>query len=403
MVKILQINSVSNAGSTGRIAEGIAKKIRENNWKSYIAFGRYYNKSIYSEEIKFSSKIETYLHVLITRLFALHGFGSYFATKSLIKKIDKIKPDIIHLHNLHGYYMNIKLLFNYLKKNNIKVVWTMHDCWAFTGHCSHYESVNCYKWETICENCPQKKEYPKSFFDNSKENFINKKKIFSSLENLTIIAPSHWLKSSLEKSYFSKYNIITINNGINLDVFNKKNISSLKSKLNLKDEKIILGVSNVWNKKKGLYDFIELSEVLNVNYKIILVGLSASQIEKLPKRIIGVERTQNVNELAQYYSMADVFFNPTYEDTFPTTNIEALACGTKVITYKTGGSSEIVDEATGFVIEKKDFKGLLKILQNVKKTDESEIKCVKRASELFNENETFKNYIKIYDELIKKK
>lgn len=405
-MKILQINSVSNSGSTGKIAEGIAKKIVGNQWESSIAFGRHHNKSVYSEEIKLGTKMETYFHVLITRLFDIHGFGSYFATKKLIKKISRLNPDIIHLHNLHGYYINIKILFSFLKQKNIKIVWTMHDCWAFTGHCSHYESVSCYKWMNYCENCPQKNQYPKSFYDNSRVNFIKKREIFTSLENLVIVSPSRWLEDGLKKSFFKKYEIITINNGINLEKFKKaSNISDIKMKLGLKNEKIILGVSSVWTEKKGLDDFIELSKIVSKNVILIMVGLSPKQIKMMPSNIICIEKTQSIAELSEYYTIASVFFNPTYEDTFPTTNIEALACGTPVVTYNTGGSAEIIDSETGNIIEKKDYKTLLKTLDKI--TENSiiqmniENQCIERARRLFDENEKFRAYIKLYNKLMK--
>lgn len=307
MLTLLQINTVINSGSTGHIAEELGKLVIQNGWESYIAYGRNTRPS-FSKTIKIGSKISIYFHVLITRLFDLNGFGSYFATKKLVKKIDKIKPDIIHLHNIHGYYLNIKVLFEYLKKINIPIIWTLHDCWGFTGHCSHFTAVQCNKWQSGCSRCPQKKQYPKSFFDNSKWNYRNKEKIFSDIKNLTIVTPSKWLSEEVKKSFLKYYNIKTINNGIDLKVFKY-------TKKVFTEKKIILGIASIWTNRKGFYDFIELSKLLSEDEIIVLIGISNKQKKLLPKNIVGILRTENQQQLVEWYNRAICFLNLTYDVT----------------------------------------------------------------------------------------
>lgn len=399
-MKILQINTVANSGSTGRITEGIGQEIINKGWQSYIAYGRTANPST-SILIKIGNTIDHYLHALITRLTDRHGEGSIYATKKLISKIKKINPDIIHLHNVHGYYLNIEILFNYLKNSQKPIVWTLHDCWTFTGHCSHYEFVGCQKWQTICNNCPQKFEYPKSFFDNSKNNFIQKRELFTSLNNLYLVPVSFWLKKQLEKSFLKKIPVRVINNGIDLNEF-KNTKSSLKENLGFTNKFIILGVASTWDNKKGLNVFIELSKVLNDDFKIVLIGLNQNQVNQLPHNIFGKSRTESVSELAQFYSMADVFLNPTLQDTFPTTNLEAQACGTPVITYRSGGSPETISFETGVVVEKLDIKSLVNEINDlfINKNKFSEKELRNYAENNFNKNVKFKEYLSLYEKII---
>ena len=339
MSRILFINSVCN-GSTGTICKNLYKAAKEAGHTCCIAYGRG-NAPEGFNTIKIGNQLDIYLHVLKARLFDASGFGSKKATKDLIKQIEEFQPEVIHLHNIHGYYVNIEILFNYLKQHpEIKKIWTLHDCWTFTGHCSHYTYRKCNKWQTCCNgNCPNKKEYPKSWFSNIENNFSRKKDIFNNVENMILITPSKWLKKEVEKSYLKDYPIEVINNGVDTNVF-KPTPSTIKQQYGIEDKKVILGVSSVWNKMKGLDTFIELSKELDNQYQIVLIGLNKKQIEQLPTNIIGISRTENVQELVKWYSAADVFFNPTLEDTYPTTNLEAIACGTPVVTFNTGGSPE---------------------------------------------------------------
>jgi len=400
-MKIFQINTVANSGSTGRITEGIGQEIINKGWESYIAYGRYANPSS-SHLIKIGNKIDHYFHAFLTRLTDKHGLGSKYYTNKLIREIKKIDPDIIHLHNIHGYYINLQILFNYLRKSNKPVVWTLHDCWSFTGHCSHYEYVNCQKWQTMCHDCPQKLEYPKSFFDNSKNNFLAKKKLFTSLVNLNLVPVSSWLKGELEKSFLMKYPIQIINNGIDLDCFNYVE-SDLRESLKLSNKFVILGVASTWDDMKGINVFVELSKLLDENFKIVLIGLNQKQINKLPKDIIAKPRTESSKELVEYYSMADVFLNPTLQDTFPTTNIEAQACGTFVITFRSGGAPETIAYKTGIVVEKHNMNSLIKEIKQLR-INGSKVNARfsrENAEKNYNKIIKFKEYIALYEKIIK--
>jgi len=403
MPKLLQIAVECNTGSTGTIAEAIGNIAIKNGWESYIAYGRPYKPSN-SHTYKIESKCGVYIHGLITRIFDAHGKGSLIATKKLIQYIKTIKPDIIHLHHLHGYYINIHILFDYLSSSNIPVVWTFHDCWSFTGHCAYFDYVDCNKWQTECYNCPQKKEYPASYvFDRSKRNYKEKKDLFNSVQNMTIVPVSYWLGGLVKQSFLKKYPIKIIQNGIDINVFSpQNNLQIIKSKYKLSNKFVMLGVAGTWSRRKGLEEFIKLSKHIDNNSIIILVGLNNKQIRSLPSNIIGIKRTENVKELAELYSTADVFVNPTFEDTFPTTNLEALSCGTPVVTYKTGGSVEAVSEDTGIIVEKGNVEQLLhaiKTIQNRRKNFYT-IKCRERAIKYFNKDDRFNDYLSLYNDLL---
>lgn len=404
MNKLLQINSVVNSGSTGRIAEEIGLTAIAAGWKSYIAYGRN-DRPSQSELIKIGNDWDIKMHGFQTRLFDRHGLGSRSATKELIEKINEISPDIIQLHNIHGYYINIEILFNYLQKTNIPIVWTFHDCWPITGHCSHFSFVGCEKWKKKCYDCPQKTSYPASWLvDRSEKNFHLKKELFTSLPNLTLVPVSNWLSRILKESYLEDYPIKLIHNGINTDIFKPSTSRAFRSKHGLEHKFLLLGVASVWSPRKGLKDFIELSKHLNSEYQIVLIGLTREQIEQLPDNILGIERTESVEELAELYASCDVYLNPTYEDNFPTTNLESLACGTPVITYKTGGSPEAIDELTGIVVEQGNIGKLIDAINKVKdkgKQSYSEA-CVNRAHRLYKKEDRYKEYIDLYEQLIRK-
>lgn len=400
-MKLMLINTSVNSGSTGRIAEEIGQTAIYNGYESYFAYGRLARESK-CKLIKIGKKLNVRLHGIESRLFDNHGFSSRIATKRFIKEIEKIKPDIINIHNLHGYYINVKILFEYLNKTNIPIVWTFHDCWPFTGHCSYFDRYNCTKWETECHSCPNKHGYPSSLLlSRAKRNFNKKRKLFSNYKKTTIVTPSNWLSDITKQSFFKGKNIVTINNGTDLTTFKIVN-GNKRHSLNLQNKKIVLGVASIWDKRKGFDDFIRLNELLSDDYKIILVGLNKKQIESLPENIIGIERTESVHELAELYSMADVFVNPTYSDNFPTTNIEALACGTPVITYKTGGSPEAIDEMTGVVVEQGNINKLKEAIESVAKDKAMYTgKCRERAVNLYNKQDRFNDYINLFNSLTK--
>jgi glycosyltransferase involved in cell wall biosynthesis len=401
-LKLLQINTTVNSGSTGRIAEEIGKLVMQQGQESFIAFGRGHRPSA-SKTIRIGNGWDFRLHALKTRFFDLHGFGSVKSTRAFIETVNKINPDIIHLHNIHGYYLNVKVLFNYLKETHKPVVWTFHDCWPFTGHCSYFDGVNCFKWETECHHCPNKKGYPPSWFlDNSRNNYHRKKDLFTAVKNLTIVTPSNWLAAHVNNSFLKEYPVKVIHNGIDLSVFQPGQKQKLPSKNHINKKNYIVGVASVWDKRKGLADFIRLRDLLPKEIEIVLVGLKSKQLSKLPNSITGIERTENISQLAALYSKASVFVNPTYVDNFPTTNIEALACGTPVVTYNTGGSPEAVDEHTGMVVEKGDIKGLAEAIKTITEKGKKHYAplCRERAERLFNKDERFMDYLRLYESLI---
>jgi glycosyltransferase involved in cell wall biosynthesis len=392
-MKVVLINSVCGIGSTGRIAIDLYNKYESNGIESIVAYGRFNAPSGYNT-LRIGNNFSNYFHVFVTRLLDRHGFSSRLATKKLIDKLDKFKPDILHLHNLHGYYLNIELIFDYIKKNNIKVIWTFHDCWAFTGHCAHFDSINCDKWIEGCSQCPIKGSYPKSYIiDASYSNYKKKKEIFNNVLNMTIVTPSSWLAEKVKMSFLENYPIRVINNGIDLDVFKPKT-SKKKDELLINDKFIILGVASIWTKEKGFNDFIKLSKCLDKDEVIILVGLSADQNRNLPSNIIGLSKTSNVYELAELYSIADVFVNTSYEDTFPTTNLEALACGTPIITYNTGGSPESIDESCGYVINKGNINGLVDAIRKCKANNFATSACIER-SRRYDKQDRYNEYVKL--------
>lgn len=404
MKKLVQINSF-DSGSTGNIAKQINKTAEEHGFKTFFLFGRYWKNKNKIEGTKIGIQFDCFVHLLFSRCFDTMGLLSHLTTYKLIKNLKQIKPDIVHIHNIHGYYLNYPMFFKYLRKSKIKVVWTLHDCWSFTGHCSYFDLIKCEQWKTGCYSCPLKKEYPKSIlFDNSKRNYRLKKELFTSInDKLTLVPVSNWLEDIVEQSFFEKTNIKVIHNGIDLDIFKPHFDKRILNKYEIPKKKILLGVASPWSERKGLFDFIKLSNLLSSEYVIILVGLTKEQIKTLPSKIFGFERTQNVQELAELYSSADIFLNLTYEDNYPTVNLESIACGTPVITYKTGGSPEAVSAAIGRVVEQGNFEELIEAIYSFEDLDKEELKkqCRQYAEDNFDKNKCFNQYIDLYNNIIK--
>lgn len=404
MPTLIQITVEGNTGSTGTIAEAIGNIAIKNGWNSYIAYGRF-PRSSNSKLIRIGTDFDILLHGLKTRIFDNHGLGSINATKKLVKEINKIKPDIIHLHHLHGYYVNINILFRFLEATEIPVVWTFHDCWSITGHCCHFDHIGCEKWKSLCYSCPQYNEYPASLFlDKSEKNYILKKTLFNSLKNLTIVSVSKWLDNVVSESFLNSFSRKVIYNGVDTIKFspNLDNSFIINSFPTLQNKKILLGVSGIWNDKKGFNDFMTLSKVLNEDEIIILVGLSKRQIKKLPLNIIGIEKTENNEVLKCFYSIANIFLNLSLEETFGLTTVEALACGTPVIVYNSTASPEIIDDQTGIIVEKRNFQKLREALNEILSNKKSKYssKCRERALLLFDKNKRFEEYFDLYKSLL---
>ena len=397
-MKVALINTVCGYGSTGRICTNLADGLLFYNHEAKIYFGR---GDVEEAHEKYASRIGTSidvsLHVLKARLFDGAGFGSASATIKLIHDLEANNPDIIHLHNLHGYYININILFEYLKKSNKPVIWTLHDCWSFTGHCAHFDYVNCQKWREECGSCPQKRIYPASYLlDRSNTNYQIKKKLFNSIDKLILVTPSKWLAGKVKESFLSNAPVHVINNGIDLEKFQPTS-SNFRVRFGLNDKSIILGVAIGWDDRKGLQHFIDIAGKLDSKFQIVLVGISNKQSSLMPKNVITFSRTNSINELAELYSAADMFVNPTMQEVFGLVNLEALACGTPVITFDTGGSPECIDKSCGIVVQKGNVSELVRAIKYMDKNKPETSDCRKRAL-LFDKNEKANEYIKLYFE-----
>ena len=401
MPKLLQINAALNRGSTGRIAEQIGTLAQKQGWEAYMAHGARYTNTTALKSIQVVTENMEKMHALKSMVFDAHGLGSTKATVKLVERIKEINPDIIHLHNIHGYYLNYKVLFEYLATIDTPIVWTLHDCWAMTGHCAHFDAAGCNKWKTGCHSCPLKREYPKSvLFDRSRHNYELKKSLFTALKDVTIVPVSQWLGDIVKESYLGTHKVRIINNGIDLKVFKPCDSNTLKERLGIGNRKILIGVATAWHNEKGLREFVQLSH--DSRYQVVMVGVPAEVKKGLPKEIIAVERTNNQQELAEYYSMADVLVNPTYNDSFPTVNLEALACGTPIVTFRTGGSPESVTTETGIVVEKGNFGQLAQAIRKVCDNGKAHYStaCRECAVKLYDKDDKFKEYIELYNSLM---
>lgn len=391
-MRVLQVNATANWGSTGKIAEQIGDAILLSGGDSYIVYGRHANSSN-SVTYKVGRYGEVVFHYFMGRFFDLEGRLSKNATNKLVSYIREIRPDIIHLHNIHDHWLNYELLFNAIIELDIHVVWTFHDCWAFTGHCTHFVSVNCDKWKTGCQQCPMTK--PLSL-DLSQYNYNLKKRLFTGVKSMDVVAVSNWISDLTKESFLGCFPLHTIYNGVDINVF-------CPSSDNIKNEiPIALFVSNGWSRAKGLYDIFSLKEKIGSEINIVIVGLQESLRKTVPQGIEVINRTNNVQELVELYNKADVFVNPTYADTFPTVNLEALACGTPVITYKTGGSPEAIDDMTGLVVEQGNIDGMVNAIRMIlDRGKESYSKlCRQRALQLFDKNKCYQNYIALYESIM---
>lgn len=410
MRKLLQINPVLRVNtSTGRIMQEIGELAMQHGWESYIAYsyGRDGIKPCRSKLVPVGNRWSVVWHGIVTRLFDRHGLSSDEATRGFIRQIEELNPDIIHIHNIHGYFLNYRILFEFLSRYGKPVIWTVHDCWLYTGHCYYYSYIGCNKWQIGCRHCPQKKEFPTSWLlDRSERNFLDKKAAFTSMpkERLTIVPVSEWIKGEMEHSFLKGYDMRVIHNGINLEVFNIYDTGEVKNRYQLGGKHILLGVASIWSREKGLDDFIELAAMLDKDETLVLVGVDAALQKRLPHNIIGIKRTENIRQLAELYAAADVFVNPTWQDNYPTVNLEAIACGTPVVTYRTGGSIEAVTEHTGFVVEQGDVTGVLEAVRKIEKAGKTSYQqpCRDYALAHFNKEERYADYLRFYDELIRK-
>lgn len=401
MPKLLLINSVLNYTSTGKITELTGRAAVKEGWEVIAAYGRRQVDS-HLKSYRIDSKLENYWHGFMSAIFDNQGLSSSFATRRLIRLIDEYKPDVVHMHNLHGYYINIKILFEYLNKTNINVVWSLHDCWPLAGHCTHFVRTNCDKWLTGCGHCPQKKFYPKTFlFDQSARNYRIKKNLVGSNPNLHVVGASSWICDMVKSSYMQNAVIHKIYNGIDTTIFHPT-CGKIEGKIR------VMGIANGWGVSKGLHDYFKLRTMLDPSrYEIMLVGLNDEHIAQVPEGIIAVKRTDTIEELMErlldYYSSCDAVLNLSYADTFPTTNLEALACGTPVITYDTGGCPDAVDESTGIVVPQGDLVAIVDAIKKVESKGKGYYTeaCRNRAVKEFDKETQYIKFVKLYEEIIK--
>lgn len=390
-MKLVQINTTCGSGSTGKICVAVSKLLTEKGIENYILYTS--GDSAYPLGRRYMKPLEVKLQALQSRIFGNYGFNSTGATRKLISVLDEIRPDIVHLHNLHGHNCDLQMLFQYLKEKRTKIFWTFHDCWAFTGYCPHYDMAGCDQWKTSCKKCPQRRRFS-CFLDRSHDLFEKKKRLFTGLD-LTIIAPSHWLAEQVKQSFLHTYDVKVIHNGIDLSVFTPRE-SDFRDRYGCGDKFIVLGVAFDWGPRKGLDVFCELAERLDSRFQIVLVGTNAEVDKQLPNNIISIHRTQNQQELAEIYTAADVFVNPTREEALGLTNIEALACGTPVITFDTGGSPECIDMTCGIVVGKND---LFALEEKIRAASDGALfgveDCVQRAKS-FDAEGKFQEYIALY-------
>lgn len=407
MRTLLQINPVLRVNtSTGRIMQEIGELAMQHGWRSCIAYskGRDGIKSCQSEVIPVGNKWSTIWHGLETRLFDRHGLASNEATRLFVKQIQELKPDVIHIHNIHGYFLNYQILFDFLAQSNIPVVWTVHDCWLYTGHCYYYSYAGCNKWQTGCGHCPQKKEFPASWLiDRSHQNYEDKKQAFTSLplDQLTIVPVSEWIREEMQYSFFRNNQFHVIHNGINTNIFNIYNPEQVKQKYELNGKHILLGVASIWSREKGFDDCIQMADLLHPDEMLVLVGVRSEQQKRLKKNMLGIPRTENIHQLAELYAAADAFINPTWQDNYPTVNLEAIACGTPVVTYRTGGSIEAITDQTGFIVPQGNVKEMLEAARLISQRGKAYYQqpCRTYALENFRKEDRYQDYLDLYDKL----
>lgn len=408
--KLLQINPVLRTStSTGRIVREIGDVAMRHGWESYIAYsrGRDGIKPCSSTPVPVGNMGDVAIHGLATRLLDRHGLASTRATKNLIRQIEAISPDIIHLHNLHGYFLNYRVLSSFLSQSDIPVVWTVHDCWSYTGHCYYYSFAECDKWQSGCGRCPQRHLFPASWLvDRSAKNYADKRRAFTSLPpKRTVIVPvSEWMKGEMERSFFRGYDFRVIHNGIDTETFHVVPGDEIRDTYRLRGRHILLGVASVWSREKGLDDFVRLSERLNDDEVIVLVGVGKKIRKQLPENIVGIERTENVHQLAALYSAATAFVNLTWQDNYPTVNLEAIACGTPVVTYRTGGSVEAVTTQTGLTVAQGDLEGVIRAVRTIENRGKDFYRsaCRSHALSHFRKDDCYDQYIRLYEELLHK-
>ncbi|AMC92900.1 hypothetical protein AOC36_02540 [Erysipelothrix larvae] len=374
-MRIAYINTVLDYGSTGGLVRACAEDMKQKGHEVLMCYGRYDCKSK-EDTFFFGNKLSTWMHFAMTLLFGRHGLHSSFQTRKLLKRLDAFQPDVVHLHNIHGFYLNIEMLFKYLKKKNIRIVWTLHDCWSVSGSSAHFDYDGCEKWDEGCVVCKNTHVYPRVYgFKRQEKNFALKKRLFTSIDidKMTIVTPSHWLEDLIKTTFLNRYHIVTIYNGISLSRFEAKKVQPALDTVEL------LGVANVWNKRKGFDDFLELAKMLPKHYHLTLIGLNEKQKDSCPSNVKGILRTSDFHELVKIYQAAHIYLNLSYEETMGLTTVEALACGTPCIVYDKTAVPEVIDTSCGIVCEAGNLSALKSTIESFDFKQFTGDKCVKRA------------------------
>lgn len=406
--RIVQINPVLRTStSTGRIMQEIGALAVEEGWRNWCAYGKGRDglRGCTTETIPVGGKWSTAVHGVLTRAFDRHGLGSAAATRAFVRRLKEIKPDIVHIHNIHGYFLNYPVFFDYLAKSDVKVIWTVHDCWLYTGHCYYYSAIDCQRWRSGCGSCPQRGAFPRSLvIDRSRRNFLDKERWFTSVprDRMVIVPVSEWMRGEMASSFLKDYNFQVIHNGIDTTVFKPSAGGGMRSRLGIAPgQKIILGLASVWSAEKGLDDFIRLSAWLRPDETLVLVGIDEKTARRLPPQVKWIRRTENIAMLAELYSEATAFVNPTYQDNYPTVNLESIACGTPVVTYRTGGSIESITPATGRIVEQGDAEGLLASVREIAQLGKESFTgpCRDYALANFRKEDRYHDYLKLYARL----
>ena len=395
-MKVLFVNMAYGAGSTGKIIADIMDLLKKNGNDAKALYGTG-EQSHNADAVKVSGKLGYYFHNAASRLTDHAGLYSWAATRKIIREIKAFQPDLIHLHTLHGFYVNYEMLFRFLKEADIPVVWTLHDCWAFTGHCTHFSQAKCTQWQTECQNCKLLRRYPRCYWRGDvRRNFLRKKRAFTGVKNLTITTPSQWLADQVSHSFLRDYPRTVIPNGIDCRIFRPQS-SGLRKKYRLEGKKIVLGVANVWNARKGLPDMLTLADRLGSAYQVVLIGLTERQLPDIPANVLGLLRTANQAELAQWYSADDVFVNPTYEETFGLTTVEAQACGTPAVVYRTDGCPETVAPGNGRLVPQGDMQALEDAVRDI---TNGSCRADSQKAAQFDKDAVYQDYLGLYENVL---
>ncbi len=393
------INTVPT-GSHGRLMDDLRRASEAAGFETMLAVGR--GADGHDRAVPIGTRRDVRLHGLLTRAFDAHGRGSRRATEAFVDALRLFRPDLLHMHNLHGYYLHIETLFRYIRESRVPTVWTLHDAWALTGHCSHYMRVGCDRWRTCCHGCPQKREYPASLWlDASRRNYQVKRSAYQHQPNLTVVSPAQWLFDALEASILRDARRVLIPNGIDLSLFSPARDETMRARYGVAPgQAMLLAVAAPFDERKGFSDALRIAESVGGRVRLVMVGLTDRQLRGLPAHVTGIRRTDGPEALVALYGEADCLVNPTYEDTYPTVNMEAIACGTPVAAYRVGGCADQIDGTVGAAVTPGDFRALADAAMTLARAKPRvTAACRARAEQYFDRRHAIASYIALYREM----